>query len=313
MNKNAPKVSIGLPVFNGENYLREALDSLLSQSYTDFELIIADNASTDSTQDICKSYAQSDNRIHYYRNETNIGAAENYNKVLEYAHGTYFKWAAHDDVCSKDFLHECVNKLDEDKSVILCYSKEKAINEEGDPIDGYMNKYQKLRFYSSKEPSERFRELSCAKHGCYQVFGLMRVSTLRLTGLMGTYIGADRVLLSELSMRGKFWESTSPIYYRRHPSQYCALKSEEARVAWYSSNTKKVVGTNIMARQFKEYIHSIKRANLSLSETIKCYGVMLLWLLKKRKRLKGEIISFIKKWANIEPASSEQVLNKNRG
>ena len=68
-----------------------------------------------------------------------------------------------------------------------------------------------------------------------------------------------------------------------------------------------------MARQFKEYIHSIKRANLSLSETIKCYGVMLLWLLKKRKRLKGEIISFIKKWANIEPASSEQVLNKNRG
>jgi glycosyltransferase involved in cell wall biosynthesis len=108
LDNSIPPVSIGLPVYNGENYLKAALNSLLSQSYGNFELIIGDNASTDETKYICESYAKQDPRIRYFRHKTNIGAAANYNYLFELAQGDYFKWAAHDDVCSPDYLKSCV-------------------------------------------------------------------------------------------------------------------------------------------------------------------------------------------------------------
>src|SRR3954466_4130607 len=99
MSTDIPRVSIGLPVFNGEKYLPEALDSLVSQDFEDLEIILSDNGSTDSTQNICREFAAKDPRIRYHRNQTNIGASKNYNRVLELARGEYFKWASHDDIC----------------------------------------------------------------------------------------------------------------------------------------------------------------------------------------------------------------------
>jgi glycosyltransferase involved in cell wall biosynthesis len=93
-----PKVSIGMPVFNGEPFIREALDSLLAQTFTDFELIISDNGSTDGTEKICREYAASDPRIRYVRQPENRGAVFNFQYVLTEARGEYFMWAAHDDI-----------------------------------------------------------------------------------------------------------------------------------------------------------------------------------------------------------------------
>ena len=112
MLNNKPRVSIGMPVFNGENYLAEALDSLLTQTFSDFELIISDNASTDKTEEICRAYAVRDQRIRYFRNQENLGASRNYNRVFELSSGEYFKWAAHDDLCAPEFLGRCVDVLD---------------------------------------------------------------------------------------------------------------------------------------------------------------------------------------------------------
>lgn len=91
MNRQALRVSIGLPVYNGEQYLAKALDSLLAQTFTDFEVIISDNASTDRTSEICAAYLERDPRIRYYRNQQNIGAAPNFNRTFELATGMYFK------------------------------------------------------------------------------------------------------------------------------------------------------------------------------------------------------------------------------
>ena len=99
-----PRVSIGLPVYNGELFLENALDSILSQTYSDFELIISDNASDDKTEEICRSYAARDKRVRYSRNAHNLGAAPNYNRVYHLARGRYFKWASHDDVLAPEFL-----------------------------------------------------------------------------------------------------------------------------------------------------------------------------------------------------------------
>src|SRR5690242_6344650 len=104
MGTTSPKVSIGLPVYNGERFLAEAIDSVLAQTFTDFELIISDNASTDRTPEICKAYAEKDSRIRYYRNEENQGASWNFNRVFELSRGMCFQWLAHDDYIAPGFL-----------------------------------------------------------------------------------------------------------------------------------------------------------------------------------------------------------------
>ena len=100
----APRLSVGLPVYNGENYLAESLEALLGQSYEDFELIISDNASTDGTADICRRYGKQDSRIRYIRQPRNIGLAPNHNFVFEQSRGEFFKWAAADDLYGRDLL-----------------------------------------------------------------------------------------------------------------------------------------------------------------------------------------------------------------
>ena len=134
-----PRVTIGLPVYNGETYLREAIESLLSQSFEDFELIISDNASTDGTRTICEQYAELDPRVLYDRCETNFGARRNYNRLVAMARGEYFKWAAHDDNCYPDFLAECVVALGRDPDAVVCYPTTHLIDDKGEVMSEYRN------------------------------------------------------------------------------------------------------------------------------------------------------------------------------
>ncbi|MEL6997626.1 MAG: glycosyltransferase family 2 protein, partial [Pseudomonadota bacterium] len=130
-----PKLSIGLPVYNGENYLAEALESLIDQSFEDFEIFISDNASTDGTQEICETYCQKDTRIRYSRLSENRGAAYNYNRVFEETSSAYFKWAAHDDLCLPHFLETCVKALDAaGPGTVLSYTTATTIDADGEPI-----------------------------------------------------------------------------------------------------------------------------------------------------------------------------------
>ena len=116
-----PKVSIGMPVYNGEPFIREALDSLLVQTFTDFELIISDNASTDKTEQICREYAAKDKRIRYIRQEINRGAAANFQYVLDEAVGEYFMWAAADDLWDSEFILKLI-PLVERENIVLAFS-----------------------------------------------------------------------------------------------------------------------------------------------------------------------------------------------
>jgi glycosyltransferase involved in cell wall biosynthesis len=298
MNNNkpdslTPKVSIALPVYNGENYLQEALDSLLSQSYENFELIIGDNASTDATKKICEVYAEKDKRIRYFRHDTNIGAAANYNYVFELARGEYFKWAAHDDVCSPDYLQSCVEKLESDLSVVLCCPKEIAIDKDGEIIENYMDKYRPLKHLSSTSTYQRFYDLSCLNHGCFMVFGLTRTATLKQTPKIANYLGSDRVLVAELSLSGRFWESPEPIYFRRHSEQYCALENDSTRTDWFNPDTEQKTSFKD-SKNFTEYVRAIKRTRLSWLESISCYSVLLIWVIKKRRHLSKEFFIAIK-------------------
>ncbi len=130
-----PKVSIGMPVYNGERLLRRALDALVSQDFADFELIVSDNASTDSTADICATYARFDSRIRYTRQATNIGPAANFRYVLEQANAPLYMWAAHDDVWQPQFLSANYDVLATQNDVTLSISEVEFVNEDGHIIN----------------------------------------------------------------------------------------------------------------------------------------------------------------------------------
>jgi glycosyltransferase involved in cell wall biosynthesis len=214
MYHKKPRVSIGLPVHNGERFLGETLDSLLAQSYADFELIISDNASTDGTQEICNLYAAKDQRVRYYRNAKNVGVAPNFNRVFELSTGDYFKWASADDICKPEHLARCLEVLERDRTVVLAYPRAQFINENGLPLD-IDDPGWDLR---SEEAHERLRYTIRAGHWVNPHYGLIRVSALAKTRLIPTYPGGDYRLLAELSLRGKFVEIPERLFLRRiHP------------------------------------------------------------------------------------------------
>jgi glycosyltransferase involved in cell wall biosynthesis len=160
----APRLSIGLPVYNGENYLAESIDALLGQSYEDFELIISDNASTDGTADICRRYGKQDSRIRYVRQQRNIGLVPNHNFVFRQSRGELFKWASADDLYARDLLQRCVAALDEHPDVVLAHSWEAAIDAAGNVTQslGYP-----LATDSPRAP-ERFRSILFGSSGLFE-------------------------------------------------------------------------------------------------------------------------------------------------
>ena len=129
--KPVPKLSIGLPVYNAEQLLPQALDHILAQTFKDFELVICDNASTDRTSRICRDYAGRDARIRYVRNDRNLGANPNYNRTYELSAAPLFKWAAHDDLYQRTYLENCVRILDDDPTVVLAHSGTTFIGDDG--------------------------------------------------------------------------------------------------------------------------------------------------------------------------------------
>jgi glycosyltransferase involved in cell wall biosynthesis len=132
-----PLVSIGLPVYNGGRYLAEAIESILSQTYRHFELIIRDNASTDDTEQICRRFAALDHRIRYFRNAANLGLSRNFNLTAERASGKYFRWAACDDHIAPEYLARCVEALEADATIVLCHSQVRVIGENGEEVANF--------------------------------------------------------------------------------------------------------------------------------------------------------------------------------
>lgn len=282
-----PRVSIGLPVYNGEKFLRDALDSILAQHFEDFELIICDNASTDNTQKICQTYAQMDQRIRYYRNNKNVGAAKNFNAAFKLSKGHYFKWAAHDDICDREFISKCVQVLDQDQSVVLCHSRTKLIDEKGHFIK---KDYNKLNIHSYK-PQHRYHDLVLLRHSCFHVFGLIRSEALRKTSLIGTYTSSDRVLLVELSLHGRFFEIPEYLFLRRnHSLQSVQAYDYRSRIVWFDP-TKIDKYVFPIWRIFFEYIKVIKRVPLKRQERMGCYMTVVRWIMKRWPGLMHDIFS----------------------
>jgi glycosyltransferase involved in cell wall biosynthesis len=267
-----PKVSIGLPVYNGAKYLRESLDSILGQSFTDFELIISDNASTDGSGELCERYAETDRRIRFYRNENNLGAVSNFNRVFELAVGRYFKWISCDDIHASQCLERCVKVLDERPDVVLCYPKTTIIDHMGETVR-YHEDGLDLR---SSSPHRRLRQLLSKPAGCNPIFGLMRADVLRGTRLFRPYEATDHNLLAEMCLRGKFYEAPERLFYRRDHANMYRRSSRTNRdfACWLDTAYH---GRNLfpVLRVLTELIKAVQCSPVSGYEKVLCYGEIL--------------------------------------
>lgn len=221
-------VSIGMPVYNEERFIRQSLDSLLGQKYENFELIISDNASTDSTPAICREYAERDKRIKYFCNQKNLGQAKNFNRVFNFSSGEYFMWASPHDLWDKVFISRCVGVLDVDKEVVLAFSSTVYIDTDGEKI-GFAPEYQ-LDTSSIFDPAKRFRRILREYKQGNIIEGLMRRNQLGQTHLFLDTIGPELVLLAQLSLAGRFIRIDAPLFYRRRnrPDE----TSEQRRERW---------------------------------------------------------------------------------
>jgi glycosyltransferase involved in cell wall biosynthesis len=208
-----------MPVFNGQRYVAQAIQSIVSQTFTDWELIISDNASTDGTSNICQSLANRDRRISYSRLPENVGAVANYNRVFRQAGGQYFKWAAHDDLIEPTFIQRCVDTLDADPSAVLAYPRARFIDENGN----FAGDYRVKLATDSNLPSARFAAIALANHKNthnLEIFGLMRRAAMDMIPPQGGYAASDRVFLARLALCGRFVEVPEPLFLsRQHPQQ----------------------------------------------------------------------------------------------
>jgi glycosyltransferase involved in cell wall biosynthesis len=208
---STPTLTIGLPVFNGARFLRATIESVLAQTFTDFELLISDNASTDETEAIARSAADGDGRITYRRNQVNVGLARNLNLLVPLATGRLFKWAAADDVLRPTYLERCVATIDADPRAVLAYPQTDFVDGEGEPLDVADPGWHLV----SDDPAERLAYVIRADQFVNSILGVIRTSALRRTRLIPLYAGGDYRLLAELSLQGTFVEVPERLYVRR--------------------------------------------------------------------------------------------------
>ncbi|MEB8336843.1 glycosyltransferase family 2 protein [Streptomyces endophyticus] len=282
-----PRLSIGLPVYNGEEYLAESLDALLGQTYEDFELVITDNASTDGTEAICRRYAEQDARIRYIRLPRNIGAAPNHNYVFTQCHGELFKWASHDDLYARDLLRRCVLALDEYPDVILAHADQAVIDEDGKVKVPYA---YTLNTDSPRAP-ERFRSM-LFEPGGDDFYGVIRADVLRKVKPHDSYHHADRTFVAEIGLHGPFYQVPELLYFRRdHPTRAeRANPSKRSRCVNLDPRRAGVLHPTprLLAEYVLGFVSAIRRAPLSSAERAACYRHLVAWATSRARPGTGE-------------------------
>jgi glycosyltransferase involved in cell wall biosynthesis len=285
-----PVLGIGLPVYNGGRYLAAALDSLLAQTFTDFELLILDNASTDSTGEIAAEYAARDERIRYHRNAENVGAGPNFNLAFELTSGRYFKWAAHDDLLHPDFLERCVDALERDPDAVLAYPRTRIIGEDGEPIEDYAPELAS----DASDPAVRFEAL-LQYHKCFQVFGVIRRDALEQTGRIGLYAHGDGVLLAHLGLLGRFAEIPEFLFFpREHPTQSMNMIGDYWTYAQWFNPALKDKPTFPHWRMFGEYLRAVVTASVPLEDRAACLAVLGRVVAERWRLLRGDILFYVR-------------------
>jgi glycosyltransferase involved in cell wall biosynthesis len=280
-----PILSVGVPVYNGERYLRATLDSILAQTVSDLELIISDNASTDGTEAICRGYAEADPRIRYTRLDSNIGAARNYARVFALASGDFFKWNNADDPIGPTFVERCLEVLRRDPGVVMAYPKTRLIDDTGAAIADFDDNLHLM----SDAPSRRFMQVMEVRGLSNAMYGVVRREVMARTRLMGSFIGSDWVFVAELALHGRFYEVPEVLFFRRmHADSFTSQQGSVSKlIEFYNPQSRRTVELYRWRNQL-EYARTILRSPMPLIERSRALIYLLKTTVWERKLLAAE-------------------------
>lgn len=210
MNR-VPILTIGLPAYNAAATIGPSIESLLAQTFGEFELLVSDNASTDGTREVVEAYVRADPRVRYLRQSENIGANGNYSHLVRVARGEFFKWAASSDLCAPTFVEKCVTALATRPDAVLAVPR--TCTFVGDPSTA--KRYDHDIEIIDATPSARLRALNSSLRLNNVLNGVVRLDALRRTRLIEPYYGADIVLVGHLALLGKILLVDEPLFFRR--------------------------------------------------------------------------------------------------
>lgn len=277
MDDHCPLVSIGLPVYNGENFVAEAIQCVLSQTFSDLELVISDNASTDRTISICRKFAERDRRICVYANQRNLGVSPNYNNVFRRSRGRYFAWLAHDDYIGAEFVERCLRELEMDASVNVAFPKLVYVDAHGSPFRRQVSDLSIMGTSVVSRVRQLMRLESQSTDVFWSQFGLIRRSELERTQLMGAYSGSDQVLILEMVVRGKLKQVDKELFFRReHPDASTLRKNWTAkdRARFQYADDKRTL-VFPYCRLLKEHLACIWRSSMPSWDKSECAAAVV--------------------------------------
>lgn len=288
----AARLVVGIPVRNGARYIREALDSVLAQTYQDFHVLVSDNASVDDTIAIVEEYAARDPRIGLQRHAVNIGAHRNYNSLVTASSSELFKWMAHDDIIAPTFLADCVAALDADPGASLAFADSVQIDEHGTPGVELASNQR----YDDPSPYRRLRAYVSDRTKIPQVFGVIRRSVLERTPLLGNYPKSDTVLMYEMAMRGTFARVEAPLFLNREHSDRQGRLGLRERTAWYHPDREKPMLPRW--NQLAGFAGAVLRVPMAPGDKMRCLGFVGWWALNHAAELVGDV------WFGVRSAIS---------
>ena len=269
------QVTVGLPVYNGQKYLEQAIDSILAQTYSDFVLLISDNGSTDRTEAICRAYAARDARVRYERYEQNRGAAWNFNNCFHLAESPYFKWQCYDDLLEPTMLEVCVPVLDAEPEVVLAYPRTRIVDDAGATIGFWADNFE----HRSPRASERLRHYLANKSRNEGQYGVWRRSELAQSGLMGAFPLSDQVLMAETMMRGQFRELPEYLFLKRFHDGISTEAYSQYRMAAFMDPRKKGKFTLVRFERLLAFVKAVQRCKLPPLDALRCYLQLMLMIL----------------------------------
>jgi glycosyltransferase involved in cell wall biosynthesis len=276
-----------MPVYNGEPYLTAALESILAQTFADFVLVVSDNASTDATEEIVRSFQQTDKRIEYFRGEENHGAAWNYNRVFAACRSPLFRWAASDDLLAPTNVERCLQTLEEalPHRVVLVCPQTHWVDAEG----RFLHEGDDRMDVRYATPHQRLGHVVRNVLWGSPLFGLIDAQALRRTRGHGNFPSADWVLMAELALQGELWTVPEPLFFRReHLGSSRTANATPHEVAQWL-DPQNVKPENELKRVFFEYMRGIKHAQLSHAERSLCYTTTAVTFTRRHAAVRGRI------------------------
>ena len=298
MTAAPPRLSIGVPVYNGADYIEEAIRSHLDQDFADFELVVSDNCSDDATPEIVQTLAAEDSRITYTRNDTNVGGPANFNRLFRLTNGELFRWAAADDRIEPGYLRKVIDLFDTDPNLVIAHSEAQLIDPHSEPMlqmeqgylggDGYMEAIKLTppagddRF-GSPHPHKRIDAVINNNHRNFYIFGVMRRDTMMQTRLHGPFYGGDRTLLVEMAMRGTFRKVPEPLFCSRSH----AMNSGRNGLNFEELKQHGAKDLSFASQVMKGYVTAIRAAKVDRAEELRCMAVVAKKFKQPTRLLRG--------------------------